>query len=141
MFQKESYSIPSDSSGVLLARVIEARKTSNRRHAKAGRFLKIVIKNTKPAILKKRKKKTRAIVVRTSHYLYKPDGMVYSYSVNSLVLLKKRMNTVGKELFGPICKNIKIKKFRIAYRKVFNSSRLMVKITGFHPVDLGSIPS
>lgn len=141
MFQKESYSIPSDSSGVLLVRVIETRKTSTLRHAKVSSFLKIVIKNTKPLILKKRRKKTRAIVVRVLHPLFKNDGLVYWFNNNSLVLLKKRMNTVGKELYGPICKNMKIKKFRVAYKKVFNFSRLTVKITGFHPVDLGSIPS
>lgn len=45
--------------------------------------------------------------------------MSYIFNDNALVLLKKRMNTVGKELFGPICKNLKIKKFRVAFRKVF----------------------
>ena len=141
MFQKESFSIPSDSSGVLLVKIIEIRKCSSVRLAKVGRFLKIVIRNTKPLLLKRRKKKLRSIVIRTKHYLYKRDGLTYSYNNNSLVLLKKRMNTVGKELYGPICKSLKIKKFRVAFKKVFNSSRLMVKITGFHPVDLGSIPS
>lgn len=141
MFQKESFSIPSDSSGILLVRVIEVRRSSSLRLGKTGKFLKVVIRNTKPILLKRRKKKVRAIVIRTNHFLKKKDGMTYNFCDNGLVLLKKRMNTVGKELFGPICKNLKIKKFRVAFKKVFNFSRLMVKITGFHPVDLGSIPS
>lgn len=141
MFQKESFSIPSDSSGILLVRVIELRRCSSRRLAKVGKFLKVVIRNTKPILLKRRKKKVRALSIRTLHTLKKSDGLTYSFSDNALVLLKKRMNTIGKELFGPICKNLKIKKFRVAFKKVFHFSRLMVKITGFHPVDLGSIPS
>ena len=119
MFQKESFTIPSDSSGILLVRVIEIRRCSTRKLAKVGKFLKIVIRNTKPILLKRRKRKLRAITVRTSHFLKKSDGLVYSFVDNALVLLKKRMNTVGKELFGPICKSLKIKKFRVAFKKVF----------------------
>ena len=141
MFQKESFSIPSDSSGILLIKIIEIRRCSLLRLAKIGKFLKVVIRNTKPLLIKRRKKKLRSIVIRSNHYFYKNDGLIYNFNNNSLVLLKKRMNTVGKELYGPICKSLKIKKFRIAFKKVFYSNRLMVKITGFHPVDLGSIPS
>jgi ribosomal protein L14 len=119
LFQKESFTIPSDSSGILLVRVIEIRRCSTRKLAKVGKFLKIVIRNTKPILLKRRKRKLRAITVRTSHFLKKSDGLVYSFIDNALVLLKKRMNTVGKELFGPICKSLKIKKFRVAFKKVF----------------------
>jgi large subunit ribosomal protein L14 len=119
MFQKESFSIPSDSSGILLVRVIEFRRCSNRRLAKVGKFLKVVIRNTKPLLIKRRKKKLRAITIRSLHYFTKSDGLTYLFCDNALVLLKKRMNTVGKELFGPICKNLKIKKFRVAFKKIF----------------------
>lgn len=84
-----------------------------------GKFLRVVIRNTKPILIKRRKKKLRAIAVRTQHTLFKSDGLSYSFLDNGLVLLKKRMNTVGKELFGPICKNLKIRKFRVAFKKVF----------------------
>jgi ribosomal protein L14 len=60
MFQKESFSIPSDSSGILLVRVIEVRNSSKRRLGVGGKFLKIVIKDTKPILLKKKKKKNKS---------------------------------------------------------------------------------
>jgi large subunit ribosomal protein L14 len=119
MFQKESFSIPSDSSGILLVRVIEIRRCSRRRLAKVGKFLKVVIRNTKPILIKRRKKKLRSLVIRSLHYFKKKDGMTYQFCDNALVLLKKRMNTVGKEMFGPICKNLKIRKFRVAFKKIF----------------------
>jgi len=119
MFQKKSFSIPSDSSGILLVSIIEIRNCSFRRLAISGKFLKVVIKDTKPLLLKKKKKKLRAITVRSMHYSHKRDGMTYQFVDNGLVLLKKRMNTLGKEIFGPICKNFKIKKFRIVFRKIF----------------------
>ena len=119
MFQKNSYSIPSDSSGIFLVRVIETRKCSTTKHAKIGRFLKVVIRNTKPELLKRRKKKNRSIVIRTQHHHKKNDGLNYFFVDNALVILKKRMNTFGKEMFGPTSKALKIKKFRVAFKHIY----------------------
>ena len=52
-------------------------------------------------------------------FFYKNDGLSYRFANNSLVLLKKRMNTVGKELYGPTSKHLKIKKFRVAFKFVY----------------------
>jgi len=119
LFQKNSFSIPSDSSGILLVKVIQTRRCSTTKHAKVGKFLRVVIRNTKPELLKKRKKKSRAIVVRSSHSYYTKKGKYFVFCDNALVVLKKRMNTVGKELYGPTSKFLKIKKFRVAYRYSF----------------------
>lgn len=119
MFQKNSFSIPSDSSGILLVKVIQTRRCSTRKHAKIGKFLKVVIKNTKTKLNRIRKKKSRAITVRTNHMVYIRRGKYYSFFDNGLVLLKKRMNSRGKELYGPTSKELKIRKFRIAYRCIF----------------------
>ena len=51
--------------------------------------------------------------------IYTKQGRYYNFCDNALVLLKKRMNTRGKELYGPTSKDLKIKKFRVAYRCVF----------------------
>ena len=119
MFQKNSFSIPSDSSGILLVKVIQTRRCSTKKHAKIGKFLKVVIKNTKTKLNRIRKKKSRAITVRTNHIIYVKRGKYYNFFDNGLVLLKKRMNSRGKELYGPTSKELKIRKFRIAYRCVF----------------------
>ena len=119
MFQKGSFSIPSDSSGILLVKVIQTRRCSARKHADIGKFLRVVLKLTKTKLTKRRKKRVRAITIRSQRYYYKTFGLYYQFSVNSLVLLKKRMNTVGKELYGPTSKKLKIRKFRITFRYVF----------------------
>ena len=119
MFQKNSFSIPSDSSGILLVKVIQTRRCSTTKHAKIGKFLKVVVKNTKVRLNKIKKKKSRAIVVRTNHDNYSTKGKYYKFSDNAVVLLKKRMNARGKVLYGPTSKKLKIKKFRIAYRYIF----------------------
>jgi ribosomal protein L14 len=118
LFQKNSFSVPSDSSGILLVKVIQTRRCSVLRHAKVGKFLKVVVKNTKVKLNKVKKKKSRALTVRSNHHQSR-KGRYFIFSDNALVLLKKRMNARGRELYGPTSKNLKIKKFRIAYRCVF----------------------
>jgi len=104
---------------VLLVRIIETRKVSFLRHAKTTKFLKVVIKNTKPELIKRRRKKVRALVIRTKHLEKKLFGCYFFFIDNALILLKKRLNTIGKDLYGPVSKSLKIKKFRVAFRCIF----------------------
>lgn len=119
MFQKNSFSTPSDSSGILLVKIIQVRRSSTRCHGLVGHFLRVVLRVVKPELRRKRKKRMRAIVIRTKMFSYKLDGLSYRFANNSLVVLKKRMNTVGKELYGPTCKKLKIRKFRVAFKYVY----------------------
>ncbi len=119
MFQKGSFSIPSDSSGILLVKVIQTRRCSTRKHADIGKFLRVVLRLTKVKLNKRRKRRVRAIVVRSQRCYTKPFGLYYHFPNNNLVLLKKRMNTIGKELYGPTSKVLKIKKFRVAFQYLY----------------------
>lgn len=119
MFQKNSFSIPSDSSGILLVKVIQTRRCSTTKHAKVGKFLRVVLKNMLPELIKKRKKRSRSIVIRTKHQYYTKKSKYYQFLDNALVLLKKRMNSTGKELYGSTSKFLKIKKFRVAYKYTY----------------------
>lgn len=119
MFQKGSFSIPSDSSGVFLVKVIQTRRCSTRKHADIGKFLRVVLRSTKTKLLKRRKRRVRAIVIRSRKTYKKSGGVHYCFANNNLVLLKKRMNTMGKELYGPTSKALKIRKFRIAFKYIY----------------------
>ena len=112
MLQKGSFLSPSDTSGVYLIKVIQTRRCSTRKHAKTGKFLRIVLKQTKTKLIRKRKQRVRGIIIRSNHAFSKKDGMHYKFEHNAVVILKKRMNTLGKEVIGPSCKHMKIKKFR-----------------------------
>jgi ribosomal protein L14 len=102
-----------------MVKVIQTRKCNSKKHAKINKFLRVVIKNTKTSLNKIKKRKSRAIVVRTNHQINSMKGRYYYFQDNALVLLKKRMNSRGKELYGPTSKDLKIKKFKIAYRCIF----------------------
>ena len=47
------------------------------------------------------------------------DNLTYYFVDNGLVVLKRRMNTFGKEIYGPTSLDLKIKKLRIAFNEVF----------------------
>ena len=119
MFQKGSFSIPSDSSGIYLVKVIQSYKAGTRRHATTTKFVKVVVRATRPILIKKRKKRMKALVIRTQAYSKKNTGVIYNFFDNGLVLLKRRLNTLGKELKGPTSTALRIKKFRLAFRSVF----------------------
>jgi hypothetical protein len=74
----------------------------------------------KTKLTKRRKRRVRAIVVRSQKIYFKTWGLYYQFPTNNLVLLKRRMNTIGKELYGPTSKILKIRKFRVAFKHVFN---------------------
>jgi len=63
MFQKNTFSIPSDSSGIYLVKVIQTRRCSTTKHAKINKFLRVVVRNTKTKLNKIKKKKNKDIVV------------------------------------------------------------------------------
>ena len=119
MFQKGSFTTPSDSSGVFLVKVIQTRRVSSTKHARIGNFVKVVLRNTRARLLKKRKKKMRALVIRTKISLLKTCGTSYRFYDNGLVLLKKRLNTLGKEIKGPTSTALAIRKFRVVFNSVF----------------------
>jgi len=59
MFQKNTFSIPSDSSGIYLVKVIQTRRCSTTKHAKINKFLRVVVRNTKTKLNKIKKKKKK----------------------------------------------------------------------------------
>ena len=119
MFQKGSFSIPSDTSGVFLAKVIQTRRCSWRKHAKTGKFLRVVLRKTKPRLIRRRKKRMRGLTIRTSHKFLRKDGMSFKFQKNALVILRRRMNALGREIVGPTSKELKIKKFRRSIISIF----------------------
>lgn len=57
--------------------------------------------------------------MRTKHATHKNDGMVYWFIDNTGVLLRRRMNALGKEIIGPSGKQLKIKKFKKSFLTLF----------------------
>jgi large subunit ribosomal protein L14 len=111
MIQKASIVIPSDKSGVLTANVFHLYKGFSRKVAHFGDFIKVSIRKTKPENVLTKKSKKKAIIVRTKKSIMLCDGSTIRYNYNSVIILKKRLTPEGKEIYGPITRNFKKKKF------------------------------
>lgn len=111
MVQKSTILIPSDKNGVLTVNVFHLYKGFSRRISYFGDFVKVSIRKTKPENTLVKKSKKKSIIVRTTKGIILSDGSGVRYNYNSAVVLKKRLTPEGKEIYGPITRNLKKKKF------------------------------
>lgn len=111
MIQKSSILIPSDKNGVLTVNTFHLYKGFNRKFSYFGDFIKISVRKTKPESKLVKKLKRKAIIVRTKKNISIRDNTIIKFDYNSAVLLKKRLTPEGKEIYGPIIRNLKKKKF------------------------------
>lgn len=115
MFQKNSYLVPADKCGVWWVSIIHLYVGFSRKVSRVGDFVKVSVKKTRPDNWLKKKTKTKGILVRSRKELFKTDGSVVKFSINNIVLLKKRTTPQGNVIFGPTLKNIKRKKFLTSF--------------------------
>ncbi len=111
MIQKNSILVPADKCGVLTVNTFHLYKGFSRKSSTFGDFIKISVRKIKPENPLSKKTKRKAIVVRTKKELPITDGSCIRFEYNSVVLLKKRLTPEGKEIFGPILRTFKKKKF------------------------------
>ncbi len=115
ILQKLSLLIPCDSTGVFLSRIFHIYQHN---YASVGVFTKVSIRVTKPRCRVRKKRKLRAFIVRTAYPHYMPDRSFFITTVNSGVLLKKRLSMRGRIVFGPAIYTVKRKKFLKSFARV-----------------------
>jgi large subunit ribosomal protein L14 len=111
MVQKNTIVIPSDKCGVLTANTFHLYRGFSRNTAYFGNFIKVSVRKIKPENPLTKKSKRKAIIIRTVFSTQIMDGSFICFDYNSVVLLKKRLTPEGKEIFGPILRSFKKKKF------------------------------
>ncbi len=111
MIQKTTILVPADKCGVLTVNTFHLYKGFSRKTSTFGDFIKISVRKIKPENPLTKKSKRKAIIVRTKKELPVGDGSYIRFDYNSVVLLKKRLTPEGKEIFGPIMRTFKKKKF------------------------------
>jgi len=118
MIQKSTILIPADKCGVLTVNTFHLYKGFFRKFSVFGDYIKVSIRKTKPENALGKKGKRKAIIIRTKKGLSIGDGTFVRFDNNNVVLLKKRLTPEGKEIFGPILRNFKKKKFLSSFSGV-----------------------
>ncbi len=100
-----------DNSGAKRISVIKVLGGSAKRY---GRIGDVIVANVKEAISEGSVKKgdvVRAVVVRTTKELRRPDGSYIKFDRNAAVLINEQNNPVGTRIFGPVARELREKQF------------------------------
>ena len=111
MIQKGTYLIPMDKNGVWRVMVFHIYGGFKKKYGITGNFLKISVKKIKNSKWLTKKSKLKTILILTKSTIKKKDNSHIKFKLNSCILLKKRLSSVGQILIGPSNINIKRKRF------------------------------
>ena len=100
-----------DNSGAKLVQCIKVLGGSHRRSASIGDVIVVSVKEAIPNGKVKKGEVTRAVVVRTKKGVSREDGSTIRFDKNSAVLLTKEGEPIGTRIFGPVTRELRLKRF------------------------------
>jgi len=100
-----------DNSGAKRISLIKVLGGSAKRYARLGDVIVANVKEAVPEGTVKKGAVVRAVVVRTSKELRRPDGSYIKFDRNAAVLLNELNNPVGTRIFGPVARELREAQF------------------------------
>lgn len=111
MIQQESRLRVADNSGAKELLCIRVLGGSRRRYAGVGDVIVASVKDAIPGGGVKKGEVVKAVVVRTTKHLRRPDGSYIRFDENAAVILKADGEPRGTRIFGPVGRELRDKKF------------------------------
>lgn len=84
---------------------------TNRRYASLGDIIVASVKSAIPNSPVKKGEVVKAVVVRTSKEVRRPDGSYIRFDDNAVVLLDEKSEPRGTRIFGPVARELRDKQF------------------------------
>lgn len=109
MIQTESRLVVTDNSGAKEVLCIKVLGGSHRRYASIGDIIVCAVKKAAPDGMIKKKKVVKAVIVRTSKEIKRPDGSYLRFDDNACVIIGEDGNPKGTRIFGPVARELKAK--------------------------------
>ncbi len=100
-----------DNTGARQLMCIRVMGGSNRRYAGIGDIIVCSVKQAIPNSPVKKGEVVRAVVVRTTRQLRRPDGSYIRFDDNAAVILTDQSNPRGTRIFGPVARELREKQF------------------------------
>ncbi|MCB1135107.1 MAG: 50S ribosomal protein L14 [Chlamydiia bacterium] len=109
MIQQETELEVADNSGAKRVKCFKVLGGSKRRYARCGDIIVCSVKEAEPDGNVKKGDVVKAVVVRTSNYIKRPDGSRLRFGKNSCVLISDpvKRNPVGTRIFGPVAREVR----------------------------------
>jgi large subunit ribosomal protein L14 len=100
-----------DNSGARVAECIRVLGGSSRRYARVGDVIVVSVKQVTPGAPVQKGEMSRAVVVRQTQPLRRPDGSIIRFDENACVLISDQRNPRGTRVFGPVARELREKEF------------------------------
>ncbi|ERT57572.1 large subunit ribosomal protein L14 [Peptoniphilus koenoeneniae] len=107
MIQQESRMRVADNSGAKELSVIKVLGGTNRRIANIGDIVVCSVKSATPGGVVKKGSVVKAVIVRTSKGISRPDGSYIRFDDNAAVIIKDDKSPVGTRIFGPVTRELR----------------------------------
>ena len=109
MIQMQTNLDVADNSGARRVMCIKVLGGSKRKYATIGDVIVVSVKEAIPRGRVKKGEVMKAVVVRISKDLKRPDGSVIRFDRNAAVLINPQMEPVGTRIFGPVPRELRAK--------------------------------
>ena len=107
MIQQESSLTVADNSGAKEVLCIRVLGGSKKRYASIGDKIVVSVKSALPSGDAKKGTVSKAVVVRTTKEIRRPDGSYIRFDDNAVVLLNNLNEVRGTRIFGPVARELR----------------------------------
>ena len=111
MIQMQTVLDVADNSGAKKVMCIKVLGGSKRKYASVGDVIVVSVKDAIPNSKVKKGSVAKAVIVRTSRELRRPDGSYIKFDNNSAVLIGPDGEPIGTRIFGPVARELRARKF------------------------------
>ncbi|HSX06948.1 MAG TPA: 50S ribosomal protein L14 [Candidatus Saccharimonadia bacterium] len=107
MIQQETRLNVCDNSGAKEILCIRVLGGTRRRYAKVGDIIVATVKQASPTGTVKKKSVVRAVVVRTTKEIARPDGSTIKFDDNAAVIINDDKQPRATRIFGPVPRELR----------------------------------
>jgi large subunit ribosomal protein L14 len=111
MIQQQTMLTVADNTGAKKIMCIRVMGGSFRRYANIGDIIVAAVKDASPGGVVKKGDVVRAVVVRSSKGMRRPDGSYIRFDENAAVVIKDDKSPRGTRIFGPVARELREKDF------------------------------
>lgn len=111
MIQQETRLKVADNSGARQLLCIRVLGGTRRRYARVGDVIIATVKEAIPNGAIKKGEVVRAVVVRTTQGVRRPDGSYIKFDENAGVVIDAQGNPRGTRIFGPVARELRDRKY------------------------------
>ena len=109
MIQEESYLKVADNTGAKEIKTIRVLGGSKRKFGNIGDVIVASVRKAQPGGTVKKGEVVKAVIVRTSRGVRRPDGSYVRFDDNAAVLIREDKN--GTRIFGPVARELRDKDY------------------------------